>query len=231
MLKNIQGIKTLDEVWKYVNQLNRKHFPDNRLMPILGNGKTFRPKVMFMFINPTARNISLRKEWKGPRFPFIGTKQVWRVFHKAGLFDDMLMEEIEHSSDWSIEFTNQVLGFLQNKGFYLTNVVKCTEYDATLPNSKKIKLFLPLLMKEIEIVQPEYIVTFGLIPFERLTGKKIKLSEHYLDINKNKKLKFYELKINSFKTTSKIKVIPCYFPVGRGNPRRAVEILKMVNAL
>lgn len=86
-------------------------------------------------------------------------------------------------------------------------------------------------MKEIEIVQPEYIVTFGLIPFERLTGKKIKLSEHYLDINKNKKLKFYELKINSFKTTSKIKVIPCYFPVGRGNPRRAVEILKMVNAL
>ncbi len=223
----IRNCKSLDELWEYVHELNKKHFPENDLMPILGDGKTFKPKIMFVFINPTARNISSDKNWKGPRFPFIGTKQVWRIFHKAGLFNDGLIEKINKEDKWSVEFTNQVLEFLKNKGFYFTNIVKWTGHDATLPNAEKIRLFLPILKREIELVQPEYIVTFGLIPFEKLTGKKMKLSDYYSDIIKNKKLKYFETQINSMK----IKIIPCYFPIGQGNPKRAVEILRMVSPL
>ena len=214
--------KNLEELWDIVLKINKQNFPENDLMPIVGNGKTEKPKVMFVFINPTKRNISSDKNWTGPRFPFIGTKQIWRIFHRAGLFDDKLINQINNSSTWSVEFTNKVLNFLKEREFYITNIVKWTGHDAALPDFEKIKLFLPILEKEIELVQPQYIVTFGLIPFEKLTGQKIKLSDYYDKSVKNNKLEFY-----SFNST---KVVPCYFPIGRGNPKRAVEILKLVNA-
>ncbi|MFH1063973.1 MAG: uracil-DNA glycosylase family protein [Candidatus Woesearchaeota archaeon] len=223
----MSGAKTLDQLWNQVNILNKRHFSSNNLAPIIGNGKTSSPDIMFVFINPTARNISSDPGWKGPRFPFIGTKQVWRIFHRAGLFDDGLMEYMENNPHWSLDFTGKVLRFLKRKSFYITNIVKWTGEDATLPNSEKIKLFLPILLREIELVRPRHIVTFGLIPFENLTGQKIKLSEYYAGVKKSGKLKTYDLVIDSTRS----KVIPCYFPVGRGDPKKAVEILKMLCAL
>ena len=223
----IQNCKTLEDLWNEVHIINNQHFPENNLAPILGNGRILHPKIMFVFINPTHANSSSRKDWKGPRFPFIGTKAVWRIFHRAGMFDDNLMKEIETSKTWSIDFTNRVLEFLKSKSFYITNIVKWTGEDATLPNAEKIKIFLPILEKEIEIVQPEYIITFGLIPFENLTGTKITLGTYYEEVMKNKKVTWYEKNYGCVKT----KIIPCYFPVGRGNPKRAVEMLKLVNIL
>jgi len=216
--------KRLEDLWNEVYHINNQHFPDSNLAPILGNGKIEKPKFMFIFINPTHVNSSSKKDWKGPRFPFIGTKAVWRIFHRAGMFDDTLMKDIEITKTWSLDFTNKVLEFFKSKSFYITNIVKWTGEDATLPNTEKIKLFLPILEKEIEIVQPEYIVTFGLIPFENLTGQKITLGEYYDEIMKTKKLKYYEKTFGKTKT----KIIPCYFPVGRGNPKRAAEMLKMI---
>ncbi len=227
---SLSGIDNLDSLWRHVDVINRKHFPKNSLMPIVGNGKCSRPKVMFVFINPTARNISSSPSWKGPRFPFIGTKQVWRIFHRAGLFDDLLMQSIESiksGGEWSLGFTDEVLDFLKERDFYITNIVKWTGHDATLPDSEKISLFLPVLEREIEIVKPRYIVAFGLIPFERLSKTKIRLSDYYNESKKNKKLITYDLP----SVSSGSKVIPCYFPVGRGNPKRAVELLGMLKNL
>jgi len=214
----------LERLWTEVAMLNKQHFPHNSLMPILGGGKTSKPKVMFVFINPTARNQSAHPDWNGPRFPFIGTRGIWRIFHRAGLFDDELLQYINTNPTWSVAFTHRVLSFLQARGFYLTNIVKWTGADAALPDARKLELFLPLLKKEIEIVQPERIVTFGLIPFTALTKQKLKLSEYYDEAMRQKQLKSYDLTIGS--TASK--VIPCYFPVGRGDPRKAVEILKLI---
>ena len=219
--------QNLEELWNIVDNLNKKNFPENNLKPILGNGKTSHPKFMFIFINPTGVNISSDKNWQGPRFPFIGTRAVWKVFHKAGMFDNELIKEIKNSKSWSLELTDKLLNFLKSKSFYFTNIVKSTSSDATLPNSKKIKLFLPVLIREIEIIQPKFIITFGLIPFEALTNKKIKLTDYYSEIMKNKELRFFELNHSIFET----KIIPCYFPVGRGNPKKAIEILKLVNRL
>ncbi|HII15916.1 MAG TPA: hypothetical protein HA362_06405 [Nanoarchaeota archaeon] len=222
-----QNCQTLGELWKVVDDTNRTHFPENDLKPILGNGKIFRPKIMFVFINPTHANISSGPDWRGPRFPFIGTKQVWKIFHKAGMFDNELIEAINSSERWSLEFTDKVLDFLKSKSFYLTNIVKWTGHDATLPDSEKIKLFLPVLEREIEIVQPKYIVTFGLIPFENMAKQKIKLGDYYSGVMQNQKLKYFEMQYGKFKT----KIIPCYFPVGRGNPKKAIEILRLIGHL
>lgn len=227
MVKILSEIKDLDSLWNHVNDLNKIYFPSNSLAPIVGNGKISSPRFMFVFINPTVRNISSDWSWKGPRFPFIGTKQVWRIFHRAGLFDDLLMEEINKCSDWSVGFANEVLGFLQKKDFYITNIVKWTGKDAALPDVKKISLFLPVLKREIEIVRPKYIVTFGLIPFENLTKQKIKLGEYYKEVKNKNSLRLYSLNFVS----ATPKVVPCYFPIGRGNPKRAVDILKMLHKL
>lgn len=216
--------KTLDELWARVEQVNRTHFPDNILASILGDGQVSKPKAMFVFINPTVRNVSSDLDWQGPRFPFIGTKQVWRIFYRAGLFDSGLMQQIEDMSDWSVEFTGKVLKFLQGRGLYLTNIVKWTGRDSTLPGSDKIRLFLPILEKEIELVQPQYIVTLGLIPFESLAGRKIRLGDYHSEVMRTGELQFYDLAIGS----TDVRVVPSFFPVGRGDPKRAVDILKLV---
>ena len=227
MCRTLGDLEDLEDLWKEVETLNQRHFPDNHLRPILGGGRTSRPRMMFVFINPTVRNISSNRKWKGPRFPFIGTRQVWKVFHRAGLFDDGLMEYITDNNTWSLEFTDAVLSFLKRRSFYFTNLVKWTGHDAALPNSEKIRLFLPILKKEIEIVQPEHIVAFGLLPFESITGQKLTLREYYSEVMRTKRLTHFDVGIGS----NMRKVIPCYFPVGRGNPERAVELLTLIDSL
>lgn len=197
-------------------------------MPVLGGGDTNKPKMMFVFINPTIRNISSDKGWKGPRFPFIGTKNIWKVFNKAGLLSDELLAEImDKSPRWSVDLAKAVLKSLKGRKIYLTNIVKWTGPDAALPNAEKIRLFLPVLHNEIELIKPQYIVAFGLLPFEGLTRKKIKLSEYYNRISKKHVLAVYPIQVGNFRTN----VIPCYFPVGRGRPKQAIELLRLANDL
>lgn len=215
----------LKDLWKEVDKLSKK-FP-SKYRPIMGNGKCKNPKFMLVFINPTKANISSHPGWPSFRAPFIGTKPVWRVLHKAGWFNSQLMKVIEASDTWSPRLAKIIYASLARRGLYLTNIVKWTGETAELPKAKKIKAYLPLLKKEIKIVKPKYIVTMGLIPFENLTGHKIKLGEYYKEAMKTKKLKTYDLKIDS-KT---YKVIPSYFPVGRGEPKKAVEIFKLLKKM
>jgi len=215
---------SLDELWQEVYRLNKEHFPRNELFPIVGNGCTHKPEVMFVFINPTHKNMSSEKHWRGPRYPFIGTKQVWRILARAGLFDERLLHEINRTNAWTMDLAERVLSYLRDRGFYITNIVKWTGSDSKLPDRKKISIFLPILEKEIEIVQPKYIVAFGLIPFEQLTKQKIKLAEYYAAAMKTKQPKQFPITIGGVQT----KVILCYFPVGRGDPKRAVELLKLL---
>ncbi len=223
----LKGCATLDELWTLVDELNRRCFPENNLLPILGGGEDHKPKFMFVFINPTARNISSDPSWRGPRFPFIGTRKVWQVFHRAGLLDDALMEHMGRQGMWSPDFAGEVLKFLKGKSLYITNLVKWTGRDAALPDRGKIQLFLPFLEKEIEIVRPRYIVAFGTIPFQSITKRSITLQDYHSDAMKTGRLRPFITRIGSVER----KVIPCYFPVGRGNPQKAIGLLKLADSL
>ncbi len=239
----IENITSLPQLFNYTLALNKKFFPENKLVPIMGGGKKRNPRVMFVFINPTGRNISSDPNWEGQRVPWAGTKQIWRIFHKAGLFDDALMKEIESTKVWGTVFLDKVYRHIEEQGFYITNLVKWTGFNADLPNAKKINLFLPILRKEIQLVRPNLVVCFGLMPFTALTKEKIKLSDYYAGALASKKLKSFPLGVNFDKgsmdregvskesvnkASIKTNVIPCYFPVGRGNPRKAVDILRML---
>lgn len=217
----------MKDLHKELLELNTRHFPHSKLHPIPGGGKHHNPKFMFVFINPTIKNISADPEWKGFRAPFIGTKHIWRIFSRAGLFDPKLMAEIESKKNWTVEFAELVYDHVASQDFYFTNIVKWCGENADLPNSEKIKLYLPLLIKEIQLVKPKYIVTFGLIPFTSLTRQKLKLSDYHEKTLKTGKPEWFDVEIGGVKT----KVVPCYFPVGRGSPKKAVELLALLKKL
>ncbi len=223
-MKELSHIKTLEELWTYTKILHSEYFPESKQKPIMAGGKLHKPRYMFVFINPTYRNISSDPNWTGKRRPWTGTKYIWKIFKNAGHLDESLLSEITKRKKWDTTFADKVYSHLTERGFYFTNIVKWTGEDAALPNNDKIKTFLPVLQKEIELVDPEYIVTFGLIPFNALVGEKIKLGDYYDAVNAEGQIKLYKFKLNC----KSYNVIPCYFPVGRGNPKRATEILSLL---
>ncbi len=75
---------------------------------------------------------------------------------------------------------------LKRKDIYLTNAVKFRPVKENLktkrlsnraPTSKEIELFRPMLMDEIDIIEPSIIITLGNVPLFSLTGKKQKIGD------------------------------------------------------
>ncbi|MBI2620745.1 hypothetical protein HYW61_00775 [candidate division WWE3 bacterium] len=223
-MTGLSGITNLEELWAYTNRLHKEVFPENTLSPILAGGKLQNPRFMFVFINPTYRNISSDPAWEGKRRPWTGTKYIWKIFNNAGHFDEELLNEVSKKKEWDVAFADKVYSHLNDHSFYFTNIVKWVGESGDLPDTHKIKTFLPILLREIELVNPEYIVTFGLIPFNALINEPIKLGEYYDESIKNNTLKTFSLNIGS----KNLKIIPCYFPVGRGNPKRAAKLLSLL---
>lgn len=184
------------------------------LRPVPGNG-SLKPVVGFVFINPTYRNISASPGWKGPSYPFIGTKQWWNVLFRAGILPEHLASSIVNG--WDEELAQEVLSWMEQSGIWITNVVKTAYNHSRIPDMATMRAGASILMKELEILKPKFIVAMGAIPFRMITGKSIKLSEAYESLMRGRPLS---------ETVGSSTVLPCYFPVGRGNPKRAEEMLR-----
>lgn len=204
-------------LWNEVDNCEDCKNSQNRLQHILGGGKELNPNIMFLFINPTYRNTTSKPDYSGLRFPFVGTKEIWNVFISSKLLGKEILQNFDNAK--------LVITSVSESGFYFTNLVKCTNENADLPKSDRINKKMGLLFKEINIVRPNLIVTFGVLPFEALTGQKLKLSQHYENQKKSNKLITYKSREISGR---KYDVWPCYFPVGRGKKKEALELLKML---
>ncbi len=100
---------------------------------------------------------------------------------------------------------------------FLTNVVKCCYNHSAYPDKKVINDQLKILAEEIRVVDPAKIIAFGGLVYGVLTGKKIKLADYWSAPREK------DPEVISRKN---VQVAPCYFPTGRGNPKKAAEILK-----
>lgn len=207
---------TLNTIWQKIDNCPACAKSRNTLQHVHGGGKEKKPRFALVFINPTYNNISTKPQWKGRRYPFIGTRAVWRVLVKSGLLPASVLQLTE--GKWSEETAEQVLQVMRENGVYLTNVVKCTAAHGDAPSRGAICDKLPLLIKELKIVQPQLTIAMGLIPFKALTEKNVKLGEFAAEFSV--KPKFFSSSIG--------KVVPCWFPVGRGNPKKAVELLSTI---
>lgn len=196
----------------------------NPLSHILGAGKDKNPDFLFLFINPTHLNISSHPNYPGKfRFPFLGVARFWRFLAEAGFFSQDLAKEIiqkQWKTNWEIKIQKE----LKRQKIYLTNLVKCTFFHPNPPPKKTISRQLFLLKQEIKIVNPKHIIAFGKLPFKVLTNKNILLRDYLKRIKFQKPPYFLSQEIFN----KRYIVFPCYFPVGRGNPKKAVFVLKMI---
>ena len=193
----------LEELVKKYDKMQKK-YGDPKLDSINFGGCTDNPDVCFVFMNPTARNVTSSKEWKGIKSPWVGTKNVWTLFNKLGLIDDEIYTRIRSikGSDWTYEFAEEVYGQVAKNKFYITNLAKCTQVDARpLPDSV-YKDYLNLFIKEMEIVRPKVIILFGNQVSSVVLGEKISVSQ---------------VRKKEFLLKNKFKCYSVFYPVGNGS--------------
>lgn len=194
-------------------ELNLKH--------IWGAGKQVEPDIMFVLMNPIGRNTSLQPGYEGVRLPFAGNKFFWKVLADAGLFPAALLDKIIPKA-WDDPMSSLVIDALVQRNLYITDLVKCPSPLARDPDKAQIEAGLVLLKRELEIVRPKLIVTFGKLVFEEITGQKIRLKDHLARLENN------EIPLYPTRATlgASYEVFPSYFPTGRGNPKKAINCLK-----
>ena len=107
---------------------------------------------------------------------------------------------------------------IEKNKLFITNLGKCTQIDARPLPDEVLKKYLDLLFKEINIIKPKIIITFGNQVSSIILNKKISVSEnrkkcHKIQINKNE-----------------YKVYPVYYPVGNGifNIDKSIEDIKWI---
>ncbi len=190
------------------------------LDPIYNGGCENNPDICFVFMNPTGKNVASLKTWTGRKSPWIGTKNIWKLFKEVGLLSENTYKDIQSKKpkDWDYEFSDYVYEELTNNKIFITNLGKCTQIDARPLSDEVLKKYLELLFKEIDIIRPKVIITFGNQVSSIILNKKISVSE-------NRKV-CHELVVGK----NKYKVYPVYYPVGNGifNINKSIEDIKWI---
>ncbi len=195
-------------------------YGDKKLDSIYNGGCEKNPDICFVFMNPTGKNIASDKLWKGRKYPWLGTKNIWKLFYKVNLLSEDVFSLIQKkkATEWDYEFCDYVYEEISNNKIFITNLGKCTQIDARPLSDDVLKKYLDLLFKEIDIIKPKVIITFGNQVSSIILNKKISVSEnrkicHKIEINK----KIY-------------KVYPVYYPVGNGifNIDKSIEDINWI---
>lgn len=210
----------LEELEKKYAELQVK-YGDPSLDSITFGGCLENPDICFVFMNPTARNITASKEWKGIKSPWVGTKNVWNLFYELGMIDEVLYNEIRSmkGNEWTYEFAEKVYEQVRNNKFYITNLAKCTQVDARVLPDSIFREYLDLFMQEMEIVKPKVIILFGNQVSSIVLGEKISVSQ---------------VRKKEFLLNDKFKCYAVYYPVGNGrfNMDKSIEdIMYVINSL
>lgn len=199
-LQNIYGAKELDSIYN--------------------GGCSKNPDICFVFMNPTGRNIASDKSWKGRKSPWLGTKNIWKLFYNVNLLSEEVFDKIQKKKpkEWDYKFCDYVYEEIEKNKVFITNLGKCTQIDARALPDEVLKKYLNLLFKEIEVINPKIIITFGNQVSSIILNKKISVSE-------NRKI-YHEIEING----NKYRVYPVYYPVGNGifNIDKSIEDIKWI---
>ena len=195
----------IEELNKKYDKLQKK-YGDSNLDSIYNGGCTNNPDICFVFMNPTGRNISSSKEWKGIKAPWLGTKNIWKLFYSVNLLDKKIYQEIQNKKpkEWDEEFASLVYNNVEKYKYFITNLGKCTQVDARELSDEVYLKYLKLLYEEIGIIKPKVVILFGNQVSSIVLNKKISVS--------TSRKKVYTKKINK----EIYKFYTVYYPVGNG---------------
>ncbi len=209
----------IEEIKKEIDALHRK-FGDQNYRIIYGTGCVKNPKVFFLLMNPTARNLSTHADWKGLRASWVGHKKMWSLFADVGVFDKALNTKVQalKSGEWTPELVEEIYENLAEHKAYATGLGRCVQPDARpLPNSV-FQESRAVTLAEIAQINPSVIISFGNQVSSNLLGVPIKVSE-------NRRAK-YILPIGK----KQFAVYPTFYPVGMGlrNIGKAIEDIRYI---
>lgn len=199
-----------------VDKLHQQ-FGDSSLFPIYGAGCIYKPRIMFLFMNPTGKNISAVSDWHGIRAPWLGTKNVWKMFARMGLIPGEMADEIIKLSanEWTEELCNEIYSYLAENGVYISNLAKCTQIDARPLSNSVFSAYRDQVLSEIKEIDPANIITFGNQVSSVLLQKPISVSD-------------YTEGSEGLEIDGKVfRVFPCYYPVGQGTPNMPKAIARI----
>lgn len=198
----------------------KKKYGARELDSIYNGGCENNLDICFVFMNPTGKNIASDKSWKGRKSSWLGTKNIWKLFYQVGLLSKDIFNLIQEKKpkDWDYQFCDLVYDEVKRNKIFITNLGKCTQIDARPLTDDVLKQYLNLLFKEVNLIKPKVIVTFGNQVSSIVLNKKISVSE-------NRKIS-HELKIEN----DIYKVFPVYYPVGNGifNIDKSIEDIKWI---
>jgi uracil-DNA glycosylase len=195
----------------------------NYLQHIHGFGAA-RPKFMLILINPTHRNLTADPTYQGARFPFVGVRQFWQVLAKGGFTSQTIADQLPKRSSWKILHTQILQQELLQKRLFITNVVKCCYNHSNYPAKVVIAHQINYLRQEIQIVRLRKIIAFGALVYKILTSQNIILKNYWQN---------YPLKKTDKEIISGLNIptVPVYFPVGRGNPAKAIQVIHKIQKI
>ena len=198
----------------------QKTYGASNLHAIYNGGCENRPDICFVFMNPTGKNIASDPQWSGLRAPWVGTKNIWKLFYRLGLLSQPLFAEIQKrkSEQWNAAFADQVYNDVTQHRYFITNLAKCTQPDARLISNAVYHQYLDLLCQEIKLLEPKIIVTFGNQVSSIVLDTKISVSQ-------------CRKQCFSKRIAGKVyPVYPVYYPVGNGmmNLDKAIEDLTYI---
>ena len=165
----------LDHLKKDADRLQNL-YGNPKLNAIYGTGCVQNPKLLFLFMNPTARNISSFPEWDGLRAPWLGTKNIWKLLYSLKILDDTIFQKTQEGPRdiWTKDFAFNLYNELSKKSVYITNLAKCTQDDARSLKDKIFEAYLLITLEEIYAINPVMVISFGNQVSSILLGKKIR---------------------------------------------------------
>jgi len=213
----------LDHLYPHRQKLQKKH-GEKSLFAIHGAGCIDKPDICFVFMNPTGKNISSTKHWKGIRAARLGTKNVWKIFLASNIISQKTFQYIQilKTNERTEEFAEKLYAEIAEKKIYITNLAKCTQIDARPLSDKVFKDYLACTLEELAILQPKHIITLGNQVSSVLLEKNIKVSEY----------KPGQYEILTIKN-KEYRVYPVFYPVGQWtrNMPQAIKSIKKVSQL
>ncbi|MCA9375414.1 hypothetical protein KC622_03730, partial [Candidatus Dojkabacteria bacterium] len=153
----------------------------SRYNAIYGAGEIQKPKICLVFMNPTARNVSASQDWDGIRAPWVGTKNVWKMFYQLGIFTNYeIVQKIEKikPDEWTPDFAYDLYSEVAKESIYITNIAKCTQEDARHVKNDVYKDYRDLMLQELDEIQPEATFAFGNQVSSVLLGRNISVSNY-----------------------------------------------------
>lgn len=209
----------LKDLQKDYDKLQMK-YGAKELDSIYNGGCENNPNICFVFMNPTGKNIASDKSWLGRKSPWLGTKNIWKLFYNVDLISKDTYNKIQNKKpkDWDYEFCDYVYDEISKNKIFITNLGKCTQIDARPLSDEVLKKYLDLLFKEIDIIKPKIIITFGNQVSSIILNKKISVSQ-------NRKV-CHKININN----NEYKVYSVYYPVGNEifNIDKSIEDIKWI---